>query len=513
MNILLILALAAAALVFLVLLLKKPWAEKVPPLASPEDEVPPLHESELQPVPDEVEDVSVESELEKPEAVVAVEAEPEPEEYSAPVPVAELEEPTVSERAKGAVPLEEPVVTLSLESYEERLLALKDKQLAALSEAIERNQEGRRERLQVELVALTESLTFLKQSYEHEISLRHGARQALDQMRVELDPVDYEQACESIRHADTRIAEKIFAEIAEKGCSASAAAAFQCGLLAKCRIDFTRAMKFLEQAVGLDGNNPDYLRSAAVLAQTLYQHKRALNWFSALEKVLAELGDDTVELALARRDLAYSVALVGRHKQAGGLYKQAMGSLTNLLGKEDPEMAVCWFQIGKLQEALGKYEKAEEPYRKALAILEKTEGVFIFGDILSKLAGLCMELEKEIEAIPLYSRLCALQEDSPHPDKAALAMTYGNLAEAYRICGKYSEAEEKYMRSLAITEELRGKDHAAVGSILQELVQLCRRQGKEDEAQAYQERAAAIFQRVLDEQEAAGQESSVKISL
>ncbi|HEB70430.1 MAG TPA: tetratricopeptide repeat protein [Desulfobulbus sp.] len=332
-------------------------------------------------------------------------------------------------------------------------------------------------------------------------------------MRAELDPVEYEQAAASLCNGDTRSAEKVFAAVVEKGCSQSAPAAFQCGLLARCRIDFTRAMECLERAVALDGNNPEYLRSAAVLARTLYDHKRALNWFAALEKVLAEQGDDTVELALARRDLAYCVALVGRHKQAGALYKQAMVSLSNLVGKEDPEMGVCWFQIGKLQEALGKYEKAEEPYRKALAILEQAEGNVVVGDILAKLAGLYMELEREMEAIPLFTRLCAFREASPHPDKAALAMTCNNLAEAYRICGKYAEAEENYRRSLAITEELRGKDHAAVGSILQELAQLCRRQGKEDEAQAHQERAAAIFQRVLDEQEAAGQEASVKINL
>jgi tetratricopeptide (TPR) repeat protein len=190
-----------------------------------------------------------------------------------------------------------------------------------------------------------------------------------------------------------------------------------------------------------------------------------------------------------------------------------MVSLTSLLGKEDPEMGICWFQIGKLQEALGQYEKADDPYTKALAIMDKSGSNAVLGDILDKLAGLYMELEREDEAMPLFERLCSLKEASPNPDKATLAMAYNNLAEASRICGKYEEAEESYKRSLAITEELRGKDHAAVGSLLQELAQLCERQKKKDEAKVYQERAAAIFQRVLDAQEAAGQQAeNLKLS-
>jgi tetratricopeptide (TPR) repeat protein len=271
-------------------------------------------------------------------------------------------------------------------------------------------------------------------------------------------------------------------------------------------------MDRFDKAVTLDGNSPDVLRSAALLARKLYLHKKSLAWFSSLVTLLEEQGEDTVELALARREQAYTSALVGQHKQAGALYKQAMVSLTSLVGKDDPEMGVCWFQIGKLQEALGQYDKAEEPYSKALAIMSGGQDTLILAEILDKLAGLYMELEREGEAVALFERLCALKGESSHPDKAGLAMAYNNLAEAYRISGKYEESEENYKQSLAITEELRGRDHAAVGSILQELAQLCERQGKKDEAKQYRDRAAAIFQRVLEEQEAAGQES-VKLNL
>ncbi len=553
MNNVLIIVLVVVALIILVLILRKSSAKKIPPVEPGEEEIssPPVQEPEqvepeIEPEPDaaaeetaveeefealvaeEAESEEPEAEIEQPvddeeeteavpeeepvEAVVEVEEEPaaeeiEPEPEAEPEPVEETVEPEPEAEETPAF-----VSALQLEIYEQRLMNLKENQLAALTEAIDNNEEGRRERLQVELVAITESLTFLSQGYQQELACRSQARQALDQMQTALEPDEYKQACASLSDGDTRETEVLFDRIADAGSEFSASAAYQGGRLAECRVDFAQAMERLEKAISLDGKNPDYLRSAALLARKLYKHKKALAWFTTLEQVLADQGENTVELALARRELAYASALVGQHKKAGGLYKQAMVSLSKLLGKDDLEMGICWLQIGKLQEALGQYEKADDPYKKALAVLDKAGDNPALGEILDKLGGLYMELEREMDAIPLFERLCAFKEDSPNPDNATLAMTYGNLGEAYRICGKYEESEQKYMRALALTEELRGKDHAAVGSVLQELAQLCDRQGKKEEAQVHRDRAAAIFQRVLEEQEAAGQEG-VKFDL
>ncbi len=568
MNIYLIAGLVAVALIILVLVLRKPSEKQVPQVEPPDEEIsaPPLEEAEAEPEPiSEIEEPAAEEEVEEaaeaeteetapppdevveetaeavteteviiePEAVpepeISEELEPEPVTEPEVEPVSEIEEPSIEEGAEEAAEAEKeevtpppeeaveevvveeaaekPVAALSLESYEQRLLALKDKQLTALTEAIENNEESRREQLQSELVAITEALTFLDQGYAQEMSCRNEALATLEQMQPELDTADYEQAFESVSNGDTGEAEQLFDSFAGQNGPLSALAAFQSGRLAECRMDLNRAMEQLEKAVTLDDKNPDYLRSAALLARKLYRHKKALAWFTSLVKLGEEKGEDTVELALDRRELAYTTALVGQHKQAGVLYKKAMVSLTNLLGKEDPEMGICWFQIGKLQEALGQYEKADDPYTKALAIMDKSGSNAVLGDILDKLAGLYMELEREDEAMLLFERLCSLKEASPNPDNATLAIAYNNFAEASRICGKYEEAEKSYKRSLAITEELRGKDHAAVGSLLQELAQLCERQKKKDEAKVYQERAAAIFQRVLDAQEAAGQQA------
>ncbi len=556
MNSTVIAVLVAVALVVLILILKKSSAKKAPPAEAPEAETPPevgeapgaageeqeaepeavapepaeaaVEEVAAEPVPEKEEEAApeVEAVVEKEEPPAAEEetvVEPEPEEEEKPAeavveeveaePVAAEEEAAIAEAEEEpevpAEPVAElPQVTVTLEQYEQRLFRLKDDRLASLTEAIDNNEETRREQLQAELVAITEALSFLPQGYAQDTDCRRNALAALEDMKAELDSGDYDRAVDALCEGDTGEAEEVFVAVAESDSPLAAPAFFQSGCLAERRMDLNKAMALLEKAVNLQGENPEFLRAAALLARRLYQHKKALGWFDALVRILEKEDEDSVDLALARRDLAYTSALVGQHKQAGGLYKQAMVSLTKLVGKDDPEMGICWFQIGKLQEALGNYEKADEPYNKALAILEKDEDSQVLGEILEKTAGLYMELEREPEAIPLLERLCAFKEKSANPDKASLAMTYTNLAEAYRICGKYEQSEENYKQALAITEELRGKDHAAVGSILQELAQLCQRQGKTDEAKEHQERAAAIFQRVLEEQEAKGQESA-----
>ncbi len=444
----------------------------------------------------------------KPTPQPEVEPEPEPAPEPKPELVVEAEEPVVEETV-----LEQSDVTVTLASFEQRLVNLREKRSAALAVAIEKNDEKKREQLQIVVAHITAALTFPQPNYKKEIGRRTQALAALEQIRPEIDDAGYEQARASICGSGTAAAEQVFDGIAVKGVPLSALAAYHSGRLAECRMDFVRASSRIDKALSLEQTNPDYLRASGMLARILYRHKKALSRFVALEKIIAAKGKNSLELALARRELAYSVVLAGRGKQAGPIYKKAMVSLSKLVGGNDKEMGICWFQIGALQESMGEYEKAEAQYKKALAIMDKAGDEAILSEILQKLASLHMELEGDREAIPLLLRLCAIREKPAHPDQAGLIITYNSLAEALRVSGQYEEAEESFKKALVITQELRGKDHPAVGSIYQELAKLCDRQKKQEEAEDYQKRAAAIFQRVMEEQLAAEGETQGNLTL
>lgn len=389
---------------------------------------------------------------------------------------------------------------LDREAYERWLLDLKAQRLALMNAAIDNNDESGQEQYQVELVAITEGLGFSGQAYADSISFRKDALALLEQIKPGLEVMEYDVARKGIREGDTGPAEKIFDATVDQDGVDDGLKAYHGGRLAEQRMDFQKAMNRYEKAVAVAKDNPDFIRSAGLLSLRLYSYQKGQHYFSSLVAIFEKNNPDSVELALARRDYAYSLAMVGENKEAGILYKQAMHSLTRLLGRDDPEMGLCWYQIARLQETLGRYEQAENPYRQALDIMEQSGRVHLVCEITDKLARLYMELKREAEAVPLFEKVCRLKGEAVYPDKATLAMAYNHLAEAYRICGKYEEAEKSFSKSLTVNEELHGKDHPAVGSVLQELSKLCERQKKMDEAKDYQDRAAVIFQKILEEE-------------
>ncbi|MCP4344549.1 MAG: tetratricopeptide repeat protein [Desulfobacterales bacterium] len=398
-------------------------------------------------------------------------------------------------------------VALSPKTYTQRLVSQKKKFLQAVTAAMENHEESKRERLQLVVVSLTESLTFIKQSYQHEVSCRKGALMALDKMQRMLGQALYTRAAASVcTKNNTLEAEQVLDKVIGKGGKGGAFAAFHSGRLAECRMDFPRAMVRFDKAVELDKVNPHHLQAAGLLARKMYQHKKALMRFMTLEKLLVRMGKNSVALAVARREVAYSAALFGQHKQADAYYKKAMTSLGKLVGNDHLEMGICWYQVGLLNESQGMYEEAEEPYKKAIAIIKKAGDNIILTDVLDKLARLHMELEGEQEAIPLFEHLLKIKKNCPAPDLASIIIICNNIGEAYRVCGRYDESEKYYKQALIVTQKLRGKEHPAVGSIYQELAKLCERQRKMAVAKKYNEMASAIFQRVMEEQEAAAGE-------
>jgi tetratricopeptide (TPR) repeat protein len=133
--------------------------------------------------------------------------------------------------------------------------------------------------------------------------------------------------------------------------------------------------------------------------------------------------------------------------------------------------------------------------------------------ILDKLAALCMELEMEKQAVPLYERLVRIREKALRPTHPQLVISLNNLAESYRLQGRYAEAEACYLKTLRINEEVQGSEHPSVAAILQELAKLCTSQRKPEEAKRYQERASAIFQKSVEAAEMKSGAESLTLEL
>ena len=439
-------------------------------------------EDQLEDVPDEVPDL-------------VVEEEPARERVARPESEAAAGQEFVAGK-KGDTDEAGVVPTLTIEVYETRLRKREKEQQHTLAEAIMNGEDIQRDHLQIELVAITDRIALLDDSYRQELEWRKAGLGALAEMGGAVDATLRERIRESLLCGETEPAEEFFAGIVDRKGKNAPLAAYLAGCLAEARVDLYLALERYRKAVDLDGDNCDYLRAAGVMARRLYRYRDARPLLEKLVDLLAKKDKGSVELALARRELAYTCALSGGMKQAGPLYKQAMKTIAGSLGPDHLEMGVSWSQIAELQEAKGQYEQAASTYGKALAIMEKELGPEhpSLDNVLEKLAGINVEFEEDNKAAALYEQLCTIREKSLGATHPKLAMALQNLAESYRLQGKYEQSEECYRKALAILEENHGDNHPAVAAVLQELAKLCSRQKKNDEAERLQQRASAIFE-------------------
>jgi tetratricopeptide (TPR) repeat protein len=71
-----------------------------------------------------------------------------------------------------------------------------------------------------------------------------------------------------------------------------------------------------------------------------------------------------------------------------------------------------------------------------------------------------------------------IKEKAFGPDHPDVALSLANLAELYRVQGRYANAEPLFKRSLAINEKAFGPDHPNVALLLNNLASLYVAQGR-----------------------------------
>ena len=430
----------------------------------------------------------------------SAEAGPAPVEQPAEAAVEqETEQETVAPHEQVTVSEADlPPVHCTLEAYTSRMNDLEEQKRALLAQAIADQDDALRDRLQRELVVMNDRLALVADSYAEDIVRMRQVVHVLARLRAEAsERPALDAAIDSLCHGDTEPAEACLAVWSGQSQPLAADVAFSRGLLAECRADLYQALALYRQAAtSLHSDNAQHLLAAGRMARLLYRYQEAIPWLESSVRLTRQSGgDDPLPLAFAQRELAYAYILAGQHQKAGPLYKEAMLTLAEKLGPDHQEMAVCWFQIGELQETLGEYDKAVGLYKKALAIMEREKGEEhpSLAPLLAKLAAICMELEMEPEAVPLYERLVRIQEKTLRADRLQLAVSLNGLAESYRLVGRYFDAESSYLKILEINEAAHGPDHPSVAAVLQELAKLNIKLRRPERANQYQDRAAAIF--------------------
>jgi CHAT domain-containing protein/Tfp pilus assembly protein PilF len=209
--------------------------------------------------------------------------------------------------------------------------------------------------------------------------------------------------------------------------------------------------------------------------------------------------DDTLAEATQINNRCVELINAGKYEKAVEPCKQALAILEKTLGSEHPDVAASLNNLAWLYRAKGDYAKAELFFKRALVISEKaldSEHPFV-ATALDNFAAFYQDKGDFVKAEPLMKRALAIRETTlgrEHPDVAA---SLSNLAELYRTKGDYAKAEPLYLRALAIREKALGSEHLLVAASLDGLALMYSYKGDFVKAEPLFLRALAIGEKTL----------------
>ncbi|HVT60442.1 MAG TPA: serine/threonine-protein kinase [Thermoanaerobaculia bacterium] len=217
----------------------------------------------------------------------------------------------------------------------------------------------------------------------------------------------------------------------------------------------------------------------------------------ALTILVPAFGEDSVEVATARRDLAGALPEPEQSGRAVDLERQALAAFVHRLGETDFESAVTLHGLGLVLEQDQQYGEAEAVYRRAVALLEPRLGsnhkrVL---SIQSDLAGLLDRLGRPKEARPLFERAIAGLRAILGPRHTQLAEELFSYAVLLIKEQEYPAADAALSEALSIF----GPDRFDAAHCLRYLGVSAMRRERYAEAAGFFTRAAETYRRTLGE--------------
>ncbi|HFQ90166.1 MAG TPA: hypothetical protein ENK27_08805, partial [Desulfobulbus sp.] len=219
-----------------------------------------------------------------------------PEASGEPEPEAEPEAAASGEAGAGtAVPAWESG------DYQAALQRRKEHLQAELAEVLARRDSEGRSLLDIELRAVTGRLVRGEQSFAEFRAWCSAAADGLEEAAASTDIPGLARAVALLRAADLEAGEEALVELGRDS-SLAALASHYAGRLAEERADFEPALQRYQEAIGLEGDDPRFLRAAAGLARELGRFDEARDWLERFFELPEDVGTSELR-ALARHDL------------------------------------------------------------------------------------------------------------------------------------------------------------------------------------------------------------------
>ncbi|MEM8640686.1 MAG: tetratricopeptide repeat protein [Cyanobacteria bacterium P01_G01_bin.54] len=176
--------------------------------------------------------------------------------------------------------------------------------------------------------------------------------------------------------------------------------------------------------------------------------------------------------------------------------------------QDDPILATLYFRLGVAYKKQGDRSGAaihRGSVDQAIAWLNKAAQLQAAQDrdqtalatMLNNLAELYRVQGKYEQAEPLFLQALEIRKKVLGEDHSDVALSLNNLAALYYGQGKYEQAEPLFLQALEIRKKVLGEDHSDIAITLNNLAELYRAQGKYEQAEPLFLQNLAILKKVL----------------
>jgi tetratricopeptide (TPR) repeat protein len=193
---------------------------------------------------------------------------------------------------------------------------------------------------------------------------------------------------------------------------------------------------------------------------------------------------DAADYAIKLFDIARALEKMDFPDDALKIYQRCLTIREKSLGKDHPDTATTYNNIGFVLKSKGEYEDALKMYNKCLTIQEKSLGkdhpytATTYSNI-----GLVLDTKGEYdEALEMYNKCLTIQEKSLGKDHPSTANTYNNIGKVLDNKGEYEDALKMYNKCLTIEEKSLGKDHPTTATTYNNIGLVLKSKGEYDEA-------------------------------
>jgi tetratricopeptide (TPR) repeat protein len=169
-------------------------------------------------------------------------------------------------------------------------------------------------------------------------------------------------------------------------------------------------------------------------------------------------------------------------------------NLTEQIRKETSPDSKGWYRMGELLLKLGEFDKAEQLYS---AVLEGTPGDKEQADIYYQLGRIKNRQGDYEKAISFYEKELEIDQKSFSSNPIPLAYTYNNIGTVYDSMKEYSNAQFYYEKALEIYQKHLPPDHQDLAASYNNIGFLYNNMGEYSKALSYYQKALEIKQKTL----------------